>query len=97
MEQLNSNQSTFSEMQNILLNKMDETEFMKIISINEDLGTAKLKLGKKYNFSVDASENLIDWSPLTNINREDNFSGDTEINMPTTSSQNFIKLKYGKN
>ena len=92
-----SNQSTFSEMQNILLNKMDETEFMKILSINEDLGTAKLKLGKKYNFSVDASENLIDWSPSTNINREDNLSGSTEINMPTTNSENFIRVKYGKN
>ena len=84
-------------MQNILLNKMDETEFMKILSINEDLGTAKLKLGKKYNFSVDASENLIDWSPSANINREDNLSGSTEINMPTTNSENFIRVKYGKN
>ena len=92
-----SDPNTLWEMQNILENKMKETEYMKVLSINEETGIIKMKLGKKYNFSVDVSENLTDWLPLSEINRAENLSGNVDIVIPTYKNKNFIRVKYGKN
>ena len=83
-------------MQNILKNTMNKTEFMKVLDINQESGIINLKLGKRYNFSADVSENLTEWLPLSEINRE-NLSGTVDIVIPSSTDKNFIRVKYGKN
>ena len=89
--------NTLKEMQKILENKINETAFMKVLGINKETGIVNLKLGKRYNFSVDFSENLNDWLPISEINRGNNLSGIVNIDIPNSNNKTFIRVKYGKN
>ena len=84
-------------MQNILENTMNKTGFMKVLDINKESGIINLKLGRRYNFSADVSENLTEWLPLSEINRSENLSGTVDIVIPSSTDKNFIRVKYGKN
>ena len=91
------NSYTLKEMQKILENKINKTAFMKVLGINKEKGVINLKLGKKYNFSVDFSYNLNDWLPISEISRGNNLSGNVNIDIPNSNNKTFIRVKYGQN